>query len=153
MVVIGEGGVQGHIPTVDAVMGRGWIQGHIPTVDVMGKGVKGHHCGCYWGGREYSGCGFFGGGGYRGIFPLWVLLEWIGKYGDIFPVLVLTVIGWGYKSITMNVTGGEGGTWHIPTVNVMGRGVQGHHCGCYFGGRAYSRCGFFGGGYLGIFPL
>lgn len=58
VVVIGEGGVQGHIPTVDAVMGRGWIQGHIPTVDVMGKGVKGHHSGCYWGGREYFGCGF-----------------------------------------------------------------------------------------------
>ena len=67
--------MQGYIPAV-VVIGEGGVQGHIPTVDaVMGKGVQGHYCGCYLGGRAYSGCGFFGGGGYRGIFPLWVLLE------------------------------------------------------------------------------
>ena len=56
----------------------------------------------------------------------------------------------------MNVTGGEGGTWHIPTVDVIGRGYRGitvdvisgagHIPDVDFseeGTGAYSQCGCF----------
>ena len=122
MVVIGEGRVQGHIPTVDAV---------------MGKGVQGHHCGCYFGGQ--------------GIFRLWIVWRW--RVQGHIPTV--GVIGGGYKSIAMNVTGGEGGTWHIPIVGVIGRGYRGiavdvisgagHIPDVDFleGTGAYSHCGCF----------